>query len=189
MEAADEIGLAVVATTGDHRRGVPAGRLHARHPRPVLQSFAIATCVSVAFSLLVARMLTPLMGAFPDPGGGPTGRHAGLGTGLSLVLRMALRWRWITLALGRRVLRRVDGSGADAPPDFMPASDRGRSLISVELPPGATLDRDRRGGAEHPERLKGEPEVAEDLRLHRDADFRRDGAARRPPPGKCARPR
>ena len=37
MEGADQIGLAVVATTVGHRRGVPAGLLHARHPGPVLQ--------------------------------------------------------------------------------------------------------------------------------------------------------
>ena len=35
LEAADEIGLAVIAISHDHRRGVLAGELHGRHRRAV----------------------------------------------------------------------------------------------------------------------------------------------------------
>ena len=38
LEAADEIGLAVIAITADHHRGVRAGQLHGRHRRAVFQA-------------------------------------------------------------------------------------------------------------------------------------------------------
>jgi hypothetical protein len=64
IEAADEIGLAVIATTATLIAVfAPTGFM----PGVVGQffkSFAIATCVSVFFSLVVARTLTPLMGAY-----------------------------------------------------------------------------------------------------------------------------
>lgn len=64
IEAADEIGLAVMATTATLVAVfAPTGFM----PGIVGQffiSFAIAACVSVLFSLLVARTLTPLMGAY-----------------------------------------------------------------------------------------------------------------------------
>ena len=64
LEAADEIGLAVVATTATIIAVfAPVGFM----PGVVGQffkSFALAACVSVFFSLVVARTLTPLMGAY-----------------------------------------------------------------------------------------------------------------------------
>ncbi|MFN3228574.1 MAG: efflux RND transporter permease subunit, partial [Asticcacaulis sp.] len=64
IEAADEIGLAVVATTATIIAVfAPVGFM----PGVVGQffvSFAIAACVSVFFSLVVARTITPLMGAY-----------------------------------------------------------------------------------------------------------------------------
>lgn len=64
LEAADEIGLAVVATTATIIAVfAPVGFM----PGIVGQffkSFALAACVSVFFSLVVARTLTPLMGAY-----------------------------------------------------------------------------------------------------------------------------
>ena len=38
LDAADEIGLAVVATSVHHHRGVPAGELHGRHHRAVFSA-------------------------------------------------------------------------------------------------------------------------------------------------------
>ncbi|WKL57091.1 efflux RND transporter permease subunit [Asticcacaulis sp. ZE23SCel15] len=71
IEAADEIGLAVVATTATIIAVfAPVGFM----PGIVGQffkSFAVAACVSVFFSLVVARTITPLMGAYlmrSDPG-------------------------------------------------------------------------------------------------------------------------
>ena len=59
-------------------------------PGKFFKDFAVATCVSVAFSLLVARMLTPLMGAYLLKAGEHRGRRAG--TGVPTYLWM-LGWR------------------------------------------------------------------------------------------------
>ena len=64
IEAADEIGLAVVATTATIVAVFLPVAFMPGIPGKFFFSFAIAVCVSVLFSLLVARMLTPLMGAY-----------------------------------------------------------------------------------------------------------------------------
>jgi HAE1 family hydrophobic/amphiphilic exporter-1 len=63
MEAADEIGLAVVATTATILAVfAPVGFMPGIIGQ-FFKAFALAACVSVAFSLVVARTLTPLMAA------------------------------------------------------------------------------------------------------------------------------
>lgn len=64
IEAADEIGLAVVATTGTIVAVfAPVGFMPGIIGQ-FFKAFALAACISVVFSLVVARTLTPLMAAF-----------------------------------------------------------------------------------------------------------------------------
>ncbi len=141
IEAADEIGLAVVATTATLVAVfAPTGFM----PGVVGQffkSFAIACCVSVVFSLLVARTLTPLMGAYllrRDQGKEHKepfwmGRYLkALNWSLDhkvIVLIAAGAWFVFSGFLASRL-----------PSDLFPAEDIAQSAISVELPPGSTLD-------------------------------------------------
>ena len=99
IEAADEIGLAVVATTATIIAVFLPVAFIPGIPGQFFKDFAVATCVSVFFSLVVARMLTPLMGAYLVSGGHREDRPIWLPTYL-LLLRTALNHRWITLALG-----------------------------------------------------------------------------------------
>ncbi len=64
IEAADEIGLAVVATTAVLIAVFAPTGFMPGIVGQFFKSFAIASCVSVFFSLVVARTLTPLMGAY-----------------------------------------------------------------------------------------------------------------------------
>jgi HAE1 family hydrophobic/amphiphilic exporter-1 len=170
MEAADEIGLAVLATTATLVAVfAPTGFM----PGVVGQffkSFAIATCVSVLFSLLVARTLTPLMGAYllkQDQG-----KEHGDPFWMKPFLR-ALRWSLATSAdpaliadrqarrggwFRRKVVYRlrdhrlwVLGMGtvffvfsiflaSRLPGEFIPVEDISRSSLTVQLPPGSTLE-------------------------------------------------
>lgn len=59
IEAADEIGLAVMATTATLVAVFAPTGFMPGIVGQFFKSFAIATCVSVLFSLLVARTLTP----------------------------------------------------------------------------------------------------------------------------------
>ncbi len=163
IEAADEIGLAVMATTATLLAVfAPTGFM----PGVVGQffkSFAIAACVSVFFSLIVARTLTPLMGAYM------LRRDQGKEHADPAWMRGYLRMvNWVLNdfhgprtdakpRLGQRLLQRrkdhrlwVMGGGAlflagsiglaaMLPFEFIPAEDVSRSNIAVQLPPGSTL--------------------------------------------------
>jgi len=140
IEAADEIGLAVVATTATLVAVfAPTGFM----PGVVGQffkSFAIACCVSVLFSLLVARTLTPLMGAYllrADQGKEHkdpfwmAGYQKALNWSLDhkiIVCVVAVIWFAFSLFLASKL-----------PSDFIPAEDRAQTVLTAELPPGSTL--------------------------------------------------
>ena len=140
IEAADEIGLAVVATTATIVAVFLPVAFMSGIPGQFFKDFAIATCVSVVFSLIVARMLTPLMGAYlvKAPRGIKEDTPAWMPTYL-FILRAALRHRWITLVAGILFFVGSMSLSTLLSTEFMPATDRGRSVISVELPPGSTL--------------------------------------------------
>jgi multidrug efflux pump subunit AcrB len=140
MEAADEIGLAVVATTFTIVAVfAPVGFMPGIIGQ-FFKAFALAACVSVLFSLVVARMLTPLMGAYmlkahnkPDkdpPWMGPYLKS----------LNWALSHKIVVALLAIPMLIGTGFLATRLPFEFQPAADRGRAPFSVELPPGATLN-------------------------------------------------
>ena len=140
LEAADEIGLAVVATTFTILAVfVPVGFM-AGVVGQFFKAFAIASCVSVLFSLVVARTLTPLLCAhfLRSAEAGAHGeprwiRH------YTRLLSWALDHRRGVLVAGLAIFVGSLGLASLLPSDFVPVSDRGRSVLSVELPPGTTL--------------------------------------------------
>jgi len=140
MEAADEIGLAVVATTATIIAVfAPVGAMPGIIGQ-FFKAFALAACISVAFSLVVARTLTPLMAAFllkhqkhedADPFW-MSGYLKGLG--------WSLKNRWKVVAIGTAVFLATALLIAPRVPfEFLASGDVGRAGFSVELPPGATL--------------------------------------------------
>ncbi|OYX05600.1 MAG: acriflavine resistance protein B, partial [Caulobacter vibrioides] len=141
MEAADEIGLAVVATTFTIVAVfAPVGFMPGIIGK-FFQAFALAACISVLFSLVVARLLTPLMGAYmlkadakhedKDP--------SWMGPYLKS-LDWSLRNRWKVLWMGVPMFGVSIFLATLLPFEFQPQVDRGRAEFSIELPPGATLD-------------------------------------------------
>ena len=64
LEAADEIGLAVVATTLAIVAVFIPVSFMSGVPGQFFQQFGISVAIAVLFSLLVARLLTPVMGAY-----------------------------------------------------------------------------------------------------------------------------
>ncbi|WP_244661792.1 efflux RND transporter permease subunit [Mesorhizobium huakuii] len=160
IEAADEIGLAVVATTATIIAVFLPVAFMPGIPGKFFFSFAVAVCVSVLFSLLVARMLTPLMGAYLVRAGGHSEDDlpAWVPTYLWL-LRKALDHRWITLVAGIAFFAGSIGLATKLPTEFMAATDRGRSMISVELQPGSTIEQTTAVVQDITRRLKAEPAV------------------------------
>lgn len=139
MEAADEIGLAVVATTFSIVAVFGPVAFMGGIPGQFFRAFAIAVCASVLFSLVVARMLTPLMAAYLMTGGGHAEREPGWVRLYLRLLESVLRHPWRTLAAALAFFILSVSASVLIPSGFMPQADRGRSSLSVELAPGASL--------------------------------------------------
>jgi HAE1 family hydrophobic/amphiphilic exporter-1 len=139
IEAADEIGLAVVATTlAIIVVFLPVG-LMPGIPGQFFKAFSVAVCSAVFFSLIVARLLTPLMAAFLLKAPGKDHREPAWVGHYTRTLSWTLRHRWTTIVAGVVLFLASLSLVPLLPADFMPAADRGRSILTVELPPGATL--------------------------------------------------
>ncbi len=105
IEAADEIGLAVVATTATLIAVFAPTGFMPGIVGQFFKSFAIASCVSVFFSLVVARTLTPLMGAYllranPKHDHDKPFWMDGYQAMLKWCLEGHLKWRWYILMHG-----------------------------------------------------------------------------------------
>jgi HAE1 family hydrophobic/amphiphilic exporter-1 len=141
MEAADEIGLAVVATTATIIAVfAPVGAMPGIIGQ-FFKAFALAACVSVAFSLVVARTLTPLMAAYLLKHQKHEDADPFWMSGYLKALGWSLRNRWKVFLMGTGLMLGCIGivmSGA-IPFEFLASGDRARAGFSVELPPGATL--------------------------------------------------
>ena len=140
MEAADEIGLAVVATTFTIVAVfAPVGFM----PGIVGQffkAFALAACISVLFSLVVARMLTPLMGAYMLKAHHKPDKDPPWMAPYLKSLNWALGHKIIVALLAIPLMIATGFLATRLPFEFQPAADRGRAPFSVQLPPGATLN-------------------------------------------------
>ena len=140
QEAADEIGLAVVATTGTLVAVFMPVAFMPGVAGQIFLSFGVAVSVSVVFSLIVARMLTPLMGAYLLKSKHSEELSPRWVLWYQRLLGLALRHRWITLGLGIAFFVGSVSLAPLLPVAFFPATDRGSTSISVKLPPGSTLD-------------------------------------------------
>jgi multidrug efflux pump subunit AcrB len=119
---------------------VRAGRLHARHPGKFFREFGWTAATAVLFSLLVARLLTPMMAAY-QMRAKPVQEHDGkvmvwyLGW-----VDAALRHRWLTLIVAALLFVASLAIVPLIPATFIPTSDLGRSNLSIELPPGTRIE-------------------------------------------------
>ena len=139
MDAAIEIGLAVVATTLTLVAVFVPVAFMGGIPGEFFRPFAFTAAVAVLFSLLVARMLTPMMAAYmlkahdePED----TGR---IKRWYLEVVEWCLHHRRKTLGVATALLAGCFALIPFIPTGFAPAGDVGFAVLSVELPPGASL--------------------------------------------------
>lgn len=161
LEAADEIGLAVVATTATIIAVfAPVGFMPGIIGQ-FFKAFALAACVSVAFSLLVARTLTPLMAAYILKHANHEDRDPFWMGGYLKALRWSLGNRWKVLILGVLFLFGSIATAVIAKMsfEFMSPGDTARAAFQVELPPGATLAQTDAVVRQVTKRLEARPEV------------------------------
>lgn len=144
MEAADEIGLAVIATTLTLVAVFLPTAFMGGIPGKIFRQFGITAAVSVLASLLVARLLTPMMAAYLMKAFGHQEKDSSL---------MTRYLGWVSACLkhrGRTVLAALAflaGSFALIPlisTGFLPAQDDGQTRVNIELAPGSTLEQTER---------------------------------------------
>ena len=143
MDASAEIGLAVMATTGAILAVFVPVMFMPGIPGQFFRQFGLTVAAAVTFSLLVARLLSPLLGAhFLKPGTDARLDEVGdgaIGRRYLALLGWSLRYRWITLGGAAAFFVLSLALVPLIPSDFLPATDRGRSALAIELAPGAAL--------------------------------------------------
>jgi multidrug efflux pump subunit AcrB len=139
MEAADEIGLAVVATTFTLVAVFLPTAFMAGIPGKFFKQFGWTAALAVLASLVVARALTPMMAAYimkrsPRPHTEPfwMARYMQLS-------HWALRHRWITMGLAGAFFVGSVLLIPLLPTGFIPPDDNSQTQVYIELPPGSTL--------------------------------------------------
>lgn len=140
MEAADEIGLAVIATTFTLIAVFLPTAFMSGVSGKFFKQFGWTASIAVFASLVVARILTPMMAAYMmrpiqkthGTDGKVMQRYLHL-TGWCLKHRFMTILAAIAFFIGSLMLIPF------LPTGFMPANDNSQTQVRIELPPGATL--------------------------------------------------
>ncbi|PWC31288.1 efflux RND transporter permease subunit [Azospirillum sp. TSO35-2] len=140
MEAADEIGLAVIATTFTLVAVFLPTAFMGGIPGKIFRQFGITAAVAVLASLLVARLLTPMMAAQFMRTSPEEERDGRLMLAYLATVRACLRHPWRTAAVAVAFFALSLGLVPLLPTGFMPAQDDAQSQVTLTLPPDATLD-------------------------------------------------
>jgi multidrug efflux pump subunit AcrB len=159
MDAAIEIGLAVVATTLTLCAVFVPVAFMGGIPGEFFRPFAFTAAVAVLFSLLVARMLTPMMAAYMLKPHDEVETPGWLKRKYLEVVEWCLHHRRKTLAIATALLVGCFALIPFIPTGFAPAGDIGFAVLSVELPPGATLEETRSVAETIRTRISKMPEV------------------------------
>jgi multidrug efflux pump subunit AcrB len=140
MDAAIEIGLAVVATTLTICAVFVPVAFMSGIAGEFFGPFSFTVVVAVLCSLLVARTLTPMMAAyFLRPHDRPE-QPARIMTWYLERVRWCLAHRWTTLAVATVAIGSMLALFPFLSTAFSPAGSNGFTTLSVELAPGASLE-------------------------------------------------
>jgi len=159
LEAADEIGLAVIAITTTIIAVFTPVSFMGGIAGQYFKQFGLVVAAAVFFSLLVARLITPLLAAYfmraheHVPGEGRLMRT------YTRLVGWSVRHHIATVGLGLLIFVGSIGSFYLLPSGFIPQEDSGRMLLGVELPPGTRLADTEKTTDEIALRLKARPDV------------------------------
>jgi hydrophobic/amphiphilic exporter-1 (mainly G- bacteria), HAE1 family len=180
IEAADEIGLAVMAITLTIVAIFAPVSFMGGIAGQYFKQFGLVVAAAVLFSLLVARLITPMMTAYflrphhhEEPRDGAIMRaYTGFlkMTLKSWTLRIPVPFRrsrivvrpnaaYLTVAVGFVLFFGSLAMMELLPQGFMPKTDEGRIVIAAELPPGVRLEDTERKSDEIVKAIRAMPEV------------------------------
>ncbi len=177
FDSSDEVGLAVIASSATIIAVFLPVAFMGGIPGQFFQPFGVTVAVSTIFSTLVARMVTPMMGAYllkdkQESGGGGAGEQGSRGAGGVIkifnfkftlpgsgngsrklitekrpgfqpyrsLLQWALRHRLTTIAIALAFFLASLMLVPLIPKGFVDDGDFGISNVSIEVPPGSTLE-------------------------------------------------
>lgn len=159
LEAADEIGLAVIATTFTLVAVFLPTAFMSGIPGLIFRQFGVTAAVAVLASLLVARMLTPMMAVSMMKAHPVTVKDGWIMRAYMALVKICLGHRKLTI-LG--VFAFLGLSLSTIPllsSGFLPPSDDAQTQITLTLQPGSTIEQTdattRRAG----EIISGLPDV------------------------------
>ena len=162
LDAADEIGLAVVATSATIIAVFLPVSFMGGITGQYFKQFGLTVAAAVFFSLLVARLITPLMAAYIlKPHDEIRSADGPMMKGYLESLRWALAHRGATLAGGTLFFIISIGLLVAVPKSFYPRSDFSASQVTIELPPGVQLEQTARVSAQVAAFLAKQPEVTD----------------------------
>ncbi len=160
IEATQEIGLAVVATTFTLIAVFLPTAFMGGVPGLVFKQFGWTSAIAVFVSLIVARLLTPLMAAYMMKK--TAHKEERQAKWLVVYEKMA---RWSILNRGKTILIALVmfivslGLIPMLPKGFIPPNNANQSQITVELEPGSSLEKTEKLVKIIEEKLKNVPEV------------------------------
>ncbi|WP_047464136.1 efflux RND transporter permease subunit [Rhizobium rhizogenes] len=139
LEAADEIGLAVIATTLTLVAVFLPTAFMSGIPGLIFRQFGITAAVAVLASLVVARLLTPMMAAYLMKGHPVEVRDGRVMRAYIALVKTCLRYRKLTilgvcifLCLSLSTLTMLSSG-------FLPPSDDAQTQVTLTLQPGSSL--------------------------------------------------
>jgi multidrug efflux pump subunit AcrB len=139
IDAADEIGIAVIATSVTLAAVFIPVAFMPGVTGKFFREFGWTAAAAVLFSLLVARLLTPMLAGYFMRGEPKTAADSPLMQRYLRWVELALRHRGRALGLAFATFVLSLGLIPLIPKTFVPTTDQSRAQLQVELPPGARL--------------------------------------------------
>ncbi len=173
IDAADEIGLAVVATSATIMAVFLPVSFMGGIIGQYFQQFGLTVAGSVLFSLLVARLITPVIAAFTlKPHAALQSADGPMMERYLNALRWSIRHRWLTIAGATAFFFASLILLAIIPKTFVPPNDFSSSQVNVELPPGVRLEDTAKVAAAVTDLLLKQPEVTDVIEFVGEDDVR-----------------
>jgi len=155
MEAADEIGLAVIATTFTLIAVFLPTAFMSGVAGKFFKQFGWTASLAVFASLVVARMLTPMMAAYLlRPIVAPSHEDPRWMRAYLRTVRWSMKHRVATMVLATLFFFGSVALIPLLPTGFIPPDDNSQTQVYLELPPGSTLEQTK-AVAEHARQLIG----------------------------------
>ncbi|PDT36483.1 RND transporter [Rhizobium sp. M10] len=140
LEAANEIGLAVIATTFTLVSVFLPTAFMSGIPGLIFRQFGITAAVAVLASLVVARLLTPMMAAYFMKAHPTEEKDGRIMRAYISIVKAAMNRRKTTVAVTAVVVALSLATIPLLKSGFLPASDDARTQITLTMQPGATIE-------------------------------------------------